>query len=134
MRCERQIRGWDEGAVAVEAAITFSLMLTLIFGVVGFGFALWQWNTMMLAVEQAGRYVMVNNASCNTSCAVGQMQTVLTAAASCTTPTAGQICVSATTATGTTPPTMTLTAAYNFNLVAFTPPFTMTSQTVVPLD
>src|SRR5260370_39952572 len=104
MRCERQIRGWDEGAVAVEAAITFSLMLTLIFGVVGFGFALWQSNTMMLAVEQAGRYVMVNNASCNTRCALGQIQTVLTTAASCTPPTAGQICVTATTATGTTPP------------------------------
>src|SRR5260370_33500956 len=97
MRCERQIRGWDEGAVAVEAAITFSLMLTLIFGVVGFGFALWQSNTMMLAVEQAGRYVMVNNASCNTSCALGQMQTVLTPAPPSPTPTAGHICVSATT-------------------------------------
>jgi Flp pilus assembly protein TadG len=134
MRGQNQRRGWDEGATAVEAAITFSVMLTLIFGVVGFGFALWQSSTMMLAVEQAGRYVMINNASCDTSCAVSQMQTVLTTAASCTIPTAGQICVSATTAPGATPPTMTLTAAYNFNLVAFTPPFTITSQTVVPLD
>jgi len=89
---------------------------------------------MMLAVEQAGRYVMINNSTCGTTCAVSQMQTVLTTATSCTAPTAGQICVSATTATATTPPTMTLTAAYNFNLVAFTPSFTMTSQTVVPLD
>src|SRR5712671_3209031 len=135
MRGKSQRRlGWDEGATAVEAAITLSLILTLIFGVLGFGFALWQWNTMMLAVEQAGRYVMVNNATCGTSCAVTQMQTVLTSASSCTTPTAGQICVSATTATATTPPTMTLTAAYNFNLVALSPSFTMTSQTVVPLD
>lgn len=134
MRYKGQRLGWDEGAAAVEAAITFSLMLTLIFGVIGFAFALWQSNTMMLAVEQAGRYVMVNNATCGTSCAVSQMQTVLTSASSCTTPTAGQICVSATTATGTTPPTMTLTAAYNFNLVAFSPSFTMTSQTVVPID
>ena len=87
MRGKRR-RGWDEGATAVEAAITFSVMLALIFGVVGFGFALWQSSTMMLAVEQAGRYVMINNASCNTSCAVSQMQTVLTTAASCTTPSA----------------------------------------------
>jgi Flp pilus assembly protein TadG len=120
--------------VAVEAAITFSLMLTLIFGVVGFGFALWQWNTMMLAVEQAGRYVMVNNAICGTSCAVAQMRAVLTSASPCTTPTAGQICVSATPNLATTPPTMTLTAAYNFNLVALSPSFTMTTQTVVPID
>jgi hypothetical protein len=77
---------------------------------------------------------MINNASCGTSCAVTQMQTVLPGAGSCTAPTAGQICVSAATATGTTPPTMTLTAAYNFNLVALSPSFTMTSQTVVPLD
>jgi Flp pilus assembly protein TadG len=137
MRCKGQRRGWDEGAVAVEAAITFSLLLTLIFGIVGFGYALWQWSTMMLAVEQAGRYVMINygaSPSCGTSCAVTQMQAVLTGASSCTTPTAGQICVSATTALATTPPTMTLTAAYNFNLVALSPSFTMTSQTVVPLD
>ena len=134
MRRKSQRRGWDEGATAVEAAISFSVMLTLIFGVVGFGYALWQWSTMMLAVEQAGRYVMINNTSCGASCAVSQMQTVLTSASSCTTPTAGQICVSATTAPATTPPTMTLTAAYNFNLVALIPSFTMTSQTVVPLD
>jgi Flp pilus assembly protein TadG len=134
MRGKSVKRGWDEGAVAVEAAITFSAMLTLIFGVVGFGYALWQWSTMMLAVEQAGRYVMIHNAGCGTGCAVTQMQTVLTGAGSCTTPTAGQICVSATTALATTPPTMTLTAAYNFNLVALSPSFTMTSQTVVPLD
>src|SRR5439155_26009779 len=115
-------------------AITLSVMLTLIFGVIGFGFALWQWSTMMLAVEEAGRHVMINNATCGTSCAVSQMQTVLTGASSCTTPTAGQICVSATTAPTTTPPTMTLTAAYNFNSVALSPSFTMTTQTVVPID
>jgi Flp pilus assembly protein TadG len=135
MRGKDQRRGWDEGATVVESAITFSAMLTLIFGVVGFGYALWQWSTMMLAVEQAGRYVMINNTTCDTNCAVTQMQTVLTTAVSCPgAPIAGQICVSATWAPATTPPTMTLTAAYNFNLVALTPSFTMTSQTVVPLD
>src|SRR5262249_40176971 len=100
MRCKSQRRGWDEGAAAVEAAITLSVTLTLIFGVIGFGYALWQWSTMMLAVEEAGRYVMINYGAsppCDTSCAVLQMQTVLTSASSCTTPTAGQICVSATT-------------------------------------
>jgi Flp pilus assembly protein TadG len=126
-------RRWDEGATAVETALVVSVLMVLLFGIMGFGYALWQWNTMMLAVEQAGRYVMINNA-CNTGCAVGQMQTVLTTASSCTVPVAGQICVSATTAPATTPPTMTLTSAYNFNLVALIPSFTMTTQTVVPLD
>ena len=117
----------------MEAALVISVLMTLLFGIIGFGYAFWQWNTMMLAVEQAGRYVMINN-TCNTSCAVSQMQLVLTTASSCTTPTAGQICVSATTAPATTPPTMTLTSAYNFNLVPLISSFTMKSQTVVPLD
>jgi hypothetical protein len=93
---------------------------------------LWQWNTMALAVEQAGRYVMVNNASCDTSCAQSQMQAILPTASVCTTPTAGQICVSASTSAGT-PSTMTLTAAYDFNLLALFGPFTITSEGTVPL-
>ena len=67
MWCKSQRPGWDEGATAVEAAITLSVTLTLVFGVIGFGYALWQWSTMMLAVEEAGRYVMINNATCGTS-------------------------------------------------------------------
>jgi len=127
-------RDWDEGATAVEAALVLSALMLLLFGIIEFGYALWQWNTMTLAVQDAGRYAMVNNQTCSASCAETQMRNVLTTAAVCTSPSAGQICVNATTATGTTP-TMTLTAAYNFNLMApFIPSFTMTSQTVVPLD
>jgi Flp pilus assembly protein TadG len=137
MRLKSSERGWDEGATAVETALVISILMLLLFGIMEFGYALWQWNTMMLAVEQAGRYVMINYGAsppCGTSCAVTQMQTVLTSASSCTTPTAGQICVSATTSLATTPPTMTLTSAYNINLVALIPSFTMKTQTVVPLD
>ena len=127
--------GADEGASTVETAITLNLLLLLIFGIVEFGTALYSWNTMQLAVEQVGRYVMINNNSCSTSCAVSEMQLILTSAASCTTPTAGQICVSATGPTASNPPTMTLTAAYNFNLLApFIPSVTMTSQATFPLD
>ena len=71
-------RGWDEGATAVETAITISLSLALVFGIFEFGMALWQANTMALAVEEAGRYVMVYNTSCNTaSCAETQMKNTL---------------------------------------------------------
>jgi Flp pilus assembly protein TadG len=111
--------------------------MLVLFGVIEFGYALWQWNTMTLAVQQSGRYAMINYARCGiggiVGCAISQMQTVLTNAAVCTTPAAGQMCVSATAPTGT-PPTMTLTAIYNVNLVALLPPFTITSQTVVPID
>jgi len=75
----------------------------------------------------------VNNATCDVSCAETQMQTILSSAAVCTTPSAGQICVSASTTAGT-PSTMTLTAAYGFNLLSLLGPFTMTSQGTVPLD
>jgi len=124
----------EEGAVAVEAAIILSSLVILIFGIIEFGAAFWQWNTMLYAVEQAGRYVMVNNTTCNTAgCAETQMQTILTSATVCTTPTAGQICVSATPSLAATPPTMTLTAAYNFDLVPLWG-FTMQRQATVPLD
>jgi len=123
-------RRGDEGAAAVEAALVLPVLFLFILGIVQFGMALWQWNTMLLAVEQAGRYVMINNSSCGVSCAESQMQAVLSGASVCTTPTSGQMCVSA----STTASTMTLSAAYNFNPVAFFQPFTITSQGTVPLD
>ena len=126
--CHRQ----DEGTAAVEAAFIAPVLFLALLAIVEFGTALCQWNTMLLAVEQAGRYVMVNNSSCDTTCAQSQMQAILPAASVCTTPTTGQICVSASTSTGT-PATMTLTAAYNFNLLALFGSFTITSQGSVPL-
>ena len=120
----------DEGAAAVEAALLLPVLFLFVLGIIEFGIALWQWNTMLLAVEQAGRYVMVNNASCDVSCAETQMQSVLPQASVCSTPTSGQICVSASTTAGT----MTLSAAYNFNLLSLFQPFTITTQGTVPLD
>ena len=133
-------RRWDEGAAAVEAALVLPLLFLFIFCIIEFGRAVWQWNTMLLAVEQAGRYVMVHHdpsdpTPCNTTtCAESQMQAVLTGASVCTTPTSDQMCVSASPPTAGTPSTMTLTATYNFNPVAFFSPFTITSQGTVPLD
>jgi Flp pilus assembly protein TadG len=124
---------WDEGVAAIEAAFILPILFFAILGIVEFGTAFLQWNTLLLSVEQAGRYVMVNNTTCDVSCAETQMQTILSSAAVCTTPSAGQICVSASTTAGT-PSTMTLTAAYGFNLLSLFGPFTMTSQGTVPLD
>jgi len=95
-RLKNPNRRWDEGAAAIEAAFVLPLLFLFVLGIVQFGNALWQWNTMLLAVEQAGRYVMVNNSTCNASCAETQMQAVLSSAAVCTTPTSGQMCVNAT--------------------------------------
>jgi Flp pilus assembly protein TadG len=119
----------DEGTAAVEAALIAPVLFFAIFGIIELGTAFWQWNTMLLAVEQAGRYVMVNNSSCDVSCAETQMQAVLPAASVCTTPNAGQICVNASTSASS----MTLTTAYSFNLLSLFGPFTITSQGTVPL-
>jgi Flp pilus assembly protein TadG len=134
-------RGWEEGATAVESALIISVLVFLIFGIIEFGMTLWNWNTMVLAVEDAGRYVMVqygNGGTCSTSCAVSQMQGTLatavgTVSTSCTTPTADQICLSASTTAGT-PSTMTLTAAYGFKVIGLSPTYTLTSQATFPLN
>jgi Flp pilus assembly protein TadG len=160
MRWRRSRRGWGEGATAVEAAITISLSLALVLGVIEFGMALWQSNTMALAVEEAGRYVMVNNTSCNTaSCAETQMKNTLSSYVGLVTsanngictgtppnftaPSPGNICVYATAPTGANPQTMTLTAIYAYSniivpskllLGILAGPFTSTSQATFPLD
>jgi hypothetical protein len=152
MRWKSPRRGWDEGATAVEAAITFALLFSLIFGIADFGMALWQWNTMERAVLEAGRYAMVYNAyptnppGCTgtlVSCSETQMQSVLpSATVSCplpSSPAAGTwyICA-ATQNTGKPPPqpsqTMTLSASYSYNIIGLVGPFKATSQATVPLD
>ena len=131
---KRRRRGSDEGTVAIEAALLLPVFLLALLGVIEFGAALWQWNTMLLAVEQAGRWAMINNSDSNLVADVeNQMQAVLPSAAVCTAPKPGQICVNVSSSAGT-PSTMTLTASYNFNLLALFGPFTLTSQGTVPLD
>jgi Flp pilus assembly protein TadG len=160
MRGKWRRPGWDEGTTAVEAAITFSLLFALVFGIIEFGMALWQSNTMALAIEEAGRYVMLNNTSCNTaSCAETQLKNTLSAYGGIVTsansgictgsppnlaaPSAGSICVYATAPTGASPQTMTLTAIYAYsNIIVpsghqagiLAGPFKSTSQATFPLD
>jgi Flp pilus assembly protein TadG len=133
MRWRNKDGRWDNGTVAIEAALIAPAFFLALLGIIEFGMAYWQWNTMLLAVEQAGRYVMVNNSSCDATCAETQMQSVLSSASVCTTPSTGQLCVSASTTAGT-PSTMTLAATYSFSLLALFGPFTITSQGTVPLD
>jgi Flp pilus assembly protein TadG len=139
MRWNSSTRGWDEGATAVEAAVTISLSLALVLGIIEFGIALWQSHTMALAVEEAGRHIMVSIntlAPCNTaSCAETQMINALSAygglvtsanngiCASASTPptltagSLGNVCVFATDPTGASPQTMTLTAIYAYSSI-----------------
>jgi Flp pilus assembly protein TadG len=59
-------RGWNEGSVAVEGAIALSVLIALILGIIQFGIAFYNLNTMQLAIEEVGRYAMVNYAGATT--------------------------------------------------------------------
>ena len=56
-------RGKEEGSAAIEAAFVLPVLLLFTIGSVELGRALWTYHTMLLAVEEAGRYAMVYAAS-----------------------------------------------------------------------
>src|SRR5437762_14365721 len=113
-------RSWDEGATAVESAIVLSLLFMLVFGILEFGMALWQWQTMELVVLQEGRNAMVNNLTITATAANNNIQNMLPGAAiSCplpSSPAAGNWYVCATQSAGT-PPTMSLSALSGYTVV-----------------
>jgi hypothetical protein len=55
-------RSAEAGSVAVEFALILGPLLFLIVGATQFGLVFWNWNSMLLAVEEAGRYAMLYNA------------------------------------------------------------------------
>ena len=59
-------RGWDEGAVAVEGAITLGVLIALVLGIIEFGVAFYNLNTMQVVIEEAGRSAMVYDAGATT--------------------------------------------------------------------
>jgi Flp pilus assembly protein TadG len=141
----------EEGSVAVEAGITISVLLLLIIGSVEFGRAFWTYNTMLLAVEEAGRYAMVYNhgpvATCSpqnqashcpafsntplANCSAVWTQQILSAYQ------APSIGVSVNEDTMSSPPTMTICSSYTFDFLALQlvpyGPLQLTSQVTVPL-
>ncbi len=143
--------GEDRGAAAVEAGIIIPVLLLLIVGSVEFGQVLWTYNTMLLALEEAGRYAMVNNqgppvtcgaqsqaARCPTlsntplaNCSAARAQQVLSAYQS------PNIDVSVKEDPTSSPTTITVCASYSLNFVApqLLPygPLNLTRQITVPL-
>lgn len=120
------LRGAEDGGPMVDAALIFTVLLMLILGIIAFGSVYWAWNTMLLAVEEAGRYAMLYNP--NTGYPTPPPQTC-----SLATPTLGDCavawanqtsgpvfgtlsCTSGCTPTTTTT-TITFTAQYNFNFI-----------------
>jgi Flp pilus assembly protein TadG len=139
---KRQLRGSEEGATAVEAALVFSAFLAMILVLVDFAGAFFIWNSLQLVVGQASRYAIVQNgipsSTCDTTCAKNALTTLLPGASSTCAgaPTSGQYCVNATCAnpSACTPTaantTMTLSALYGFKFVGL---YTLTGQITVPI-
>jgi Flp pilus assembly protein TadG len=61
MNGDRPRFGTEEGAAVVEASLIIAVLFLLVFGSVEFGRAFWTYNTMLLAVEEAGRYAMTHS-------------------------------------------------------------------------
>jgi len=141
----------ERGATAIEAAIIMTALLLLILGTIEFGRALWTYATMLLAVEEAGRYAMVYNqgppAACGTQNQAPQCPTLSnTPLANCSAARATQVLsayqvpnvnVSATEDTTSSPATITICVSQSVNFVAplLLPygPLNLTRRLTVPL-
>lgn len=124
--------GAEDGAAAAEAAMIMTVLLLMIAGSIELAQALWVNNTMLLAVEEAGRYAMVRNLAAPATCAAQNQALncpVLSATplANCTASWAKQVLsayqapnvgVSVSEDTTSTPNTMTICASYSFNFLA----------------
>jgi Flp pilus assembly protein TadG len=144
-------RGAEAGTAAVEATLIMSALLLGGVGSVETARALWTYNTMLIAVEQAGRYAMTYNHRPPAICP-GQMQAsqcpVLsnTPLANCSAWYAQQVLiayraptigVSVAVDTATSPPTVTICASHSFDFIAprLLPygPLDLTSSVTVPI-
>jgi Flp pilus assembly protein TadG len=142
-RRKRGLRGSEDGASAVEAALVLPIFVVMLLGIVDFAQAFFIWNTLQLVVGQASRSVIVQTSIPNppgsaladcppagsaTSCAKSALTTLLPgASSSCTgAPTSGQYCVSASCTTAT----CSLSALYGFKFVGT---YTLAGQITVPV-
>jgi Flp pilus assembly protein TadG len=139
-RRKRGLRGSEDGATAVEAALVLSIFVGVVLTIIDFAQAFYIWNTLQLVVGRTSRNVIVQNgipgSSCDAACAENALQTAISSASICTMPTAGQYCVNATcnpiscSSPTSTPATMTLSAQYGFKFVGT---YTLAGQITVPI-
>ncbi len=57
----RKLHKDNRGATAVEMALVLPMFFLFVFGIVEMGRAYWTLHTMQMAVDEAGRYVMIND-------------------------------------------------------------------------
>jgi Flp pilus assembly protein TadG len=129
---KRFTRAAEAGTAAVEAALIMSVLSLAVVGGVETARALWTYNTMLMAVEQAGRYAMMYNyrppAICVTQTQASQCPALSnTPLANCSAWYAQQILaayqapaivVSVAVDTTTSPAEITICASHSFNFIA----------------
>jgi Flp pilus assembly protein TadG len=146
IRLLAKFRRCEQGATMVEMAVVTGAALLLILGMLEFAVLYWSQHNLLLAVEHAGRWAMINNADttvasdaasyvCNILNPGGASCTNLTAGGTCG-PSAGHYCANATSTTNANGiKILTLTASYGFSFLNVTGGgLTLTGQTTVPLD
>lgn len=60
MRLKQLLRDRDDGATAMETALSLLVLVTLIIGVAEFAFSYWVLNAMQIAVAQGARYALAH--------------------------------------------------------------------------
>ena len=135
----------------MEAAIVMTVLLLLLLGSIEFALALWTYNTMLMAVEEAGRYAMAYNHRAPVTCGAQRPTSSCpapsgTPIANCSASAAQQVLsayqmpdvgVSVREDSTSTPTTITVCASYSLDLFAapFLPrgPIDLTQEVTVPL-
>lgn len=69
-RFPRRLGAAERGSSAVEFALIAPFLLTMLFGIVEFGRALWIQGLLDYAVEQASRCASIDTSTCNSSGAI----------------------------------------------------------------
>jgi len=139
------------GNATAEASVTISLLLLLILGAGGFVRTLSAYNTMLLAIQEAGRYAMVHNQQLQDACTTQRQAPRCplpsnTALANCAAEVAqrrfslyqgSNIDVSVVEDRTSSPPTITICASYPVDSfvpeILSYPPITLAREVTVPL-
>ena len=115
----------EDGGPAIDAVEIISALLVLILGIIELGTIYWSWNTMLLAVQEAGRYAMLYNPTAypggppSQTCSASPA-TVGNCAVAWANQNGGNVfgTVSCTNnCTGTSGQTITFTSQYSFNFI-----------------
>jgi Flp pilus assembly protein TadG len=130
LRCAGSVLRHERGASAIEMAIALPLLIALIGGIFDFGRYYWIRNSMQLATEETGRYVMITGTTTQSTVQTylqGKVQAVPSA----------QVTVNVTPQAGT-PSYLTITATYSFssifgNFVGLLANRTLTTRVKVPI-